>query len=241
MRRAILLLAALTAGASGCSSNHCPNGGTLTVYWQPPQGGFTANGALLGCDQAGVATVDVYIDNQFSGTFSCHGPSADGITLIGFDNQVVAVEIDGYDASRNLLYQGVVTNQPTTFCADTFVDVTAPALTGNLTVQYGFTDSFTCSGGTYIWYTLLDATRNQVIDEVGPSSINPQAIPCGSTISLLDVPFGNYTVTRIQEVQLSGSTYSTAHATCSPQSFGHFVTADVSPTVQVPPSPGTCF
>ena len=243
MRRAILLLAALAAGTSGCSSDNCPNGGTLTVYWQPQRGGFTtAAGQLLGCDAAGVSDLDVSINGQvIASHVPCHGPNADGVQLFGFGDEVVTVQIDAYDASNRHLYQVIIPSQSTVLCADTVVDATLPALTGDLTVGYQFTDSFSCTANTFIWYTLLDVTRNQVVDEVGPSSANPQAIPCGSVITLSALPFGAYTVTRIQEVQFTPpNNYVTFHATCSAQSFDH-VTAGETQTVLVPASGGTCF
>lgn len=241
MRRAILLLAALAAGASGCSSNsRCDVGGTLTLYWQPPQGGFTtATGQLLGCDAAGVATVDVTVNGTSAGTFNCHGPSADGIQLTGFGDETVSIQLDAFDASNRHLYQEV-TRASTALCADTLVDANLTALAGDLTVGYQFTDSFSCTANTFIWYTLLDVAQNQVVDEVGPSSTNPQAIPCGSAITLSALPFGRYTVTRIQEVQLVSNTYQTFHATCSPQTFDHLAAGETQ-TVLVPPSYGTCF
>ncbi|GEJ55618.1 hypothetical protein AMYX_03590 [Anaeromyxobacter diazotrophicus] len=245
MKRAILLFAALSAGVGGCYSRPLPETcgvpGTLTLYWQNPQGGFQANGQLFGCDSGGVASVQVSVNGAVQGVFPCHGPAADGIQLTGYGDERVSVQLDAYDASSHHLYQQVQTVN-TTACADTLVDARLPALAGDLTVGYQFTDSPTCAANTYIWYTLLDATRNEVIDEVGPASLNPKAIPCSSVIALQAVPFGHYTVTRIQEIQYtSATTYVSLHDTCSPQSFDHLLPGETQ-TVLVPPTAGgTCF
>ena len=136
MRRAILLLATFGLALSGCRSR-CDNGGTLTLFWQNPQGGFTdASGQLLSCDQAGVSTVDVSVNGTLAGHFPCHGPSSDGITLTGFfDNETVSVQLDAFDASNNLLYQDVRSTS-TASCGNATLDVTLAAVQAPFRISY---------------------------------------------------------------------------------------------------------
>jgi hypothetical protein len=211
MRRAILLLAAVVAGASGCS-NECNYGGTLTIYWQPPQGGFvTSSGDLLGCDDAGVSTVDVTINGSLVDTFNCHASqNADGIQLTGFGDETVNVQLDAYSSSNEHLYQAV-TSTTTTYCASRVLDVKLSSLKAEMNVAYSFTSG---SGGcvtpstnaystTFIWYRLVDS--NGTLVSAANSSQNATAIPCSAnrTFTVQDLPLNKYyAVNGIEEVEL---------------------------------------
>ena len=200
MRRAILLLAALAAGTSGCSSDNCPNGGTLTVYWQPPQGGFTtATGQLLGCDAAGVSTVAVSINGGAASSFSCHGPNADGVQITGFGDEAVNVQVDAYDASNRHLFQDV-TSTTTAFCANTVLDANLAALTGDMTAYTTFGPYTTCAqaGVASIYYSLYDANG---------AVYSSATIPCtdpspGFVIPSVD--FGQYRFRFVQGLDSHG-------------------------------------
>lgn len=201
MRRAILLLAALTAGASGCSSNNCPNGGTLTIYWQPPQGGFTsATGQLLACDQAGVSDLDISINGQLAVSHQpCHGPSADGVQLTGFTGETVSVQVDAYDVNNRHLFQDV-TSANTAFCQDALLDVNLAALTGDMTVYTTFGPYSTCAqaGVASIYYALYDATG-----AVYSSGTVPCTDPSPGFV-IPSVDFGQYRFRFVQGLDPAG-------------------------------------
>ena len=242
MRRAILLLATFGLALPGCYSRSRCDNGDVTLYWHFPSGS-----SELSCNQAGVLNVQVSIDGVVEGQFPCSSLSADGrttvqgITITNFFEEPHSFLIDALDGNDRAVWSSDSFSYTPTACTNNVLDRNLTAITGDLTVGYQFTDTSSCtSNNSFIWYELRDA-NNQVVDAVGPTSQDPQAIPCASTITLQALPYGQYTVTRIQEVQFpSPSTYVTSHATCSSQPFGHFQPGEVQ-TVFVPPSTGTCF
>jgi len=236
MRRAIPILAAVLLGSgAGCVTRHC-DFGTLTIYWT-----FTdAAGQPRGCADAGVSTVRVTIDGV-ADDWACQpfGDGVEGITYTDFTTSTHSVQVEGFDANSQLLYLYQASNVQTNGCGDAAIDANLTAIAGDLIIDYRFTDSAACPGNTYIWYELLDES-NQMVDVVDGTH-TPTAIPCGQMISLSQVSFGNYTVSRIQEVELlSGGAFRTYHATCDAQSVPHF-TAGETVTVSVPASNGNCF
>jgi hypothetical protein len=242
MRRAIpIFAAALLASGAGCTTRNCDYG-TLTIDWSFPD----VSGNDLGCAVAGVSYVTITIDGV---------PQTDenGDTLIGCSPQFIqyapfatatqSVLIEGLDANQQVLYSSGQLAVDTNGCGDVSVDVALSGLSGvpgDLTVSYQFTDSDFCTNAnTFIWYELLDE-NNQTVDLVDDTH-GPTDIACGQTIFLGGLPFGNYTVSRIQEVEfVGGGAFVTHHATCDAQAVPHF-TAGETVTVLVPPSNGNCF
>ena len=242
MRRVILLLATFGLAQSGCYSSARCVSGDVTLYWHFPSGSTE-----LSCSQAGVLNVQVSIDGVVQGQFPCLSLSSNGVdtvqgvTITNFLEQQHSFQIDAVNGNGTAIWSDAFSYTPTA-CTNNRLDRSLTALTGDLTVGYQFTDSFTCTANTFIWYELRDDSNNQVVDFVGRTSADPRAIPCGSIITLPALPFGLYTVTRIEEVLFNsgGNTYSTFHAPCSPQPIDHFQPGETL-TVSVPPSNGTCF
>ena len=241
MKRAILALTVATFfGAAGCHSRRCET--DVTFFWHFPNANGTAE---LACSQAGVVNVEIIEDGFSDGVFPCSladqaGNPVQGITLTDFAIRNYQFEIDGLDASGNIIYQDQFSFTPTA-CADNQVDRDLTPLTGNLAIDFQFTViGFACTNtNTFIWYELLDSS-SQVVDVVGPNN-TPLALPCSQGAILLNqLPFGPYTVSRIQEVEPSGGGFISYHATCTPQSFQHLVAGETV-TVTVPVSSGTCF
>jgi hypothetical protein len=240
MKRAILILATAFLGATGCHSRRCET--DITFFWHFPNANNTAE---LACSEAGVVNVEIIEDGFSDGVFACsladqNGNPVQGITLTNFAIRNYQFELDGRDASGNLIYQDQFSFTPAA-CADNQVDRSLTPLTGNLAIDFQFTDiGFTCSNpNTFIWYELLDH-NSQVVDIVGPNN-TPLALPCSQGPILLNqLPFGPYTVSRIQEVEPAGGGFISHHATCTPQSFEHLAAGETV-TVAVPVSSGTCF
>jgi hypothetical protein len=244
MKRAILLLVTAILGATGCNSRRCDT--AITFLWHFPNASGTGE---LACNQAGVVNVEIIEDGSSDGVFACtltdvNGNAVQGITLTNFAVRNYQFELDGLDASGNIIHRDQFSFTPTG-CVDNQLDRTLPAVTGNLAIDFRFQDiGFTCTNaGTFMWYELLDR-NNQVIDIVGPSN-SPTALPCTSgAIALNQLAFGPYTVSRIQEVEPFNGNFAngfiTHHATCTPQSFQHFVDGETV-TVVVPASNGNCF
>ncbi len=233
MKRAILLLTTALLG-TGCHSHSC-NNGTLTVFWTFS----SASGGSLDCTAAGVDTVDVAINGAPQGTFPCRGPNSDGITLLDFVSGTYDVQLDGFDSANHHIFQSTGNSVGVNGCQDNSVSIEAAPLTGDLTLTYEFTPTNQCTTPTsVVWYELVDASNNVV--DVVDATHTPNAVPCGTNPVLAGLPFGFYTVTRIQELDpANGGAIS--HATCSPQQFFHAVAGEQSPLIQVPESPNSCF
>ena len=246
MKRAILILATALLGAAGCHTRQCQT--DITFFWHFPD---PSGGAELSCSQAGVVNVEIVEDGFSDGSFACTladqtGAAVQGITLTNFAVRNYQFELRGLDASGNIVAQDTFSFTPND-CADNQLDRDLTALTGNVSIDFQFTDiGFTCTNSnTFMWYELLDR-NSQVVDVVGPNN-TPAALPCTSgPIVLNSLALGPYTVSRIQEVEPVGGdlTFSQGfivhHATCTPQSFQHLAANDTT-TVLVPASIGTCF
>jgi hypothetical protein len=241
MKRAILLLAAVFLGATGCHSRRCET--DITFFWHFPNANGTAD---LACSQAGVVNVEIIEDGFSDGRFACtlsdrNGNPVQGVTLTNFATRTHQFELDGLDASGNIIFQDQFSFTPTS-CADNQLDRSLTLVTGDLSIDFQFTDmGFTCfNAKTLIWYELLDR-NNQTVDIVGPNN-TPTALPCSNgAIALNQLGFGPYKVSRIQEVEfVTNGGFIVHHATCTPQPFQH-LTAGETVTVLVPPSSVTCF
>ncbi|SRR6266568_4506852 len=241
MRRAILLLCTFGLALSGCGSR-CDNGGTLTLFWQTPQGGFTtATGQLLSCDAAGVSTVDVSVNGTLAGHFPCHGPSSDGVTLTGFFNETVSVQLDAFDASHNLLYQDARTTS-TAACGNVVLDVTLAAVQAPFQISYALPGGIACPPSSFVWLSLFDVTGNVQFDLVDANH-SPTALPCGTVLTYDKALFGQYRLDFIQVVQQTfnpSTPFVALYQDCSPLIFAHQAANDVFivPTLLLPT--GTC-
>jgi hypothetical protein len=245
MRRAVLMLATFGLALTGCYSRHydqpaaCAPVGTLTVYWQVPQGGFVSPaGALQACDAAGVAYVDVSVNGVSTGKHPCHGPRADGIQLTGFTDETVKVQADAYDAQGNLLFQDV-RNVTTAYCYDTTVDVQLAAVAAPLLVSYALPVP-TCPANSFVWLSLVDVTGNVQYDLVDLNN-TPNDLPCGvqNPIVYPKALYGQYRLDFMQVVQWNGSSYESRYQYCAPTTFNHVAPNDqLSVTLQ--PTVGVC-
>lgn len=222
MNRALLLLP-MAALASGCYVAP-PCDPVANVYWT-----FTVPGlaGVMTCDQAGVNSVDVFVDGSLVDTVPCKGPAADGIQLVGFGRGPRLLQLDVYGGStrryqldRNIDLDG---------CNNSF-DVVANGIDGRLQFQYSFGDGANlCAGPSYIWFQVTSA--GAVYDAVDDAN-NPLSLACTNTSSARNVdvlnpsggttiPAGVYTRARFEEVVPSGATYTPQRANCATETFVH--------------------
>jgi hypothetical protein len=226
-RIACLLLAAAAALAAGCGSS-C-DVGDVTLYWT-----FTdPAGASHGCTVAGGVQVRIFVDGQPAEvpnqdpSYDCQPFNAgvDGITLLGFRDGDYAFQLEGYDASGNLLYLA----QPTVAvrgCGNQRVDVALSPEYDDLKVAYGFADGGNCTvpgsssafSTTFIWYHLLDA--NGKLASAADASSFSQALPCSDTnrtFTIPSLPFASgYRLAGMEEVEIDadGRTYVVYRYNC---------------------------
>jgi len=226
MNRALLLLP-LAAIVSGCYTAP-PCDPVANVYWA-----FTVPGlnGVQNCGQAGVDTVNVFVDGGFVDTVACSGPAAEGIQLVGFGNGRHRLQLDVYSggASGTLRYQldGDISFSG---CSSSY-DVVASGVPGRLQFQYSFLDGGNlCAGSSSLWFQLTSG--GTIYDFVDDTSANPLFLACtnstaGRFIEVLNpggttaIPAGVYTRTRFEEVSLQGGVYVPQRANCAQETIIH--------------------
>jgi len=248
MNRAILLptIAALAGGCVITSPDTVPpicNAPNLNLYWtpspSPPQGGFRVPGlpvpgwpAQLGCDQAGVGSVQLTLDGANvpcpistlgttycvdGSTWRCEFPVAGtiegGIQLpLNFAGDH-RVRLDGFDANGNQKYTTgpLIVTAPD--CSDTSVGIFPQGLPGTLEFDYAFDPTTTCAPGSNIGWTL--AARDPVSQVF--STVETAAVACGAPGAIFlaggaQLPAGVYTFPLVEEFVPGGATI---HARCT--------------------------
>ncbi len=227
MNRALLLLP-MAALASGCYVAP-PCDPVANVYWT-----FTVPGlnGLMSCAEAGVNSVDVFVDGALVDTVPCQGPAADGIQLVGFGNGTRLLQLDVYSGNtRRYQFDGNISFDG---CTSGF-DVVASGVAGDLDLTYLFQPAQDCLAGSYAWYQLRDSAGGNF--DVAPiSTLNA----CGvQPIGPLGLPAGVYTLSRFEVGVISGATWTPDYNACAPQSFIHAGPAALSTTLV--PATASCW
>jgi hypothetical protein len=196
MKRIALLLAAVGLG-SGCVVNTCDTG-TLTVDWRFQD--VTGRTNLL-CSDGGlsqkVIDVDIYVDGVAVATFvpcTDYGATIGNLSSGGHDVIVEGYDAGGFIVARDRFGVSVAA------CGDSFFAATPGE--ANIELLPTTCEAFT----TYLTYELVDVTRAPyVISAITPTSGTITTYTCGGGI-LFPVPWGNYNLTRIEEVNSTAST-----------------------------------
>ncbi|ABC80439.1 hypothetical protein [Anaeromyxobacter dehalogenans] len=241
MRRLALLLAASTLGA-GCTVStddggyYCVDADrTMTIEWPSF---LLANGAQADCRGAGVAYVDIYMNDQrvqgpVSGGWNC-GDGGATITYVPAGTHLVTVEGIAADGSTILLRdERSVTPYD---CGDTRVPV-QPA-EGTFDLAYSFTPTNVCTAGSYMFFSVYDAIAGTIAAQVDETSANPALYACGDPITFV-LPAGAFTLTRTEESVYSGGAWLPTAANCNATSFN--VTPAALSTVSVPLADSSAF
>lgn len=228
MNRALLLLP-MAALASGCYVAP-PCDPVANVYWT-----FTVPGlnGLMTCADAGVTSVDIFVDNALVETVPCQGPAADGIQLVGFDRGTHLLQLDVYDRNdvRRYQYDG---NINLSGCTSTF-DVVGSGVAGDLDLTYLFQPAQNCLTGSYAWYQLRDASGGNF--DVAPISTQNA---CGvQPIGPLALPAGVYTLSRFEVGVISGTGWTPDYNACGALTFLHAGPGSLSTTLV--PATASCW
>ncbi len=247
MKRAIVLLSSAAFLGVGCG-HHC-DFRDVALYWHFPN----PNGSgEVTCDQVGVAEIQITIDGTVADVVQCldaSGSPAIGDPLIDFLDTAYQFQIDALDANGTVLYSDAFSYTPVA-CGTNRYDSTLASQAGDMTIGYSFTDTATCttprSGAspfptTYIWFEVTGPDGSQVYSAADRTS-NATAIPCGAggaTIVLPSAPFGTYTLTAIEEVEiLANNVPIVYHYNCVPTSLPHFAPNDAFDVAMVPQQTG---
>jgi hypothetical protein len=219
MKRIALLLAA-AAGlgtGTGCTvSTASPcNTGTLTVDWSL----VAANGATnVACNSSqitsptgspvAVADLDVYVDGVPYATYvSCNNYSA---SMGGVPSGTHQVTVLGFDLQNHVLVRD---SYPVNVaaCSETFFTATP----GQATVE--FLPSSCEPTTTYLDYELRDVTGTPpayIFSSVYPADAKPFTCQSGTGVSLI-VPWGDYSLTGMDETNAGGSLFYARNCTAT--------------------------
>ncbi len=196
-RLALVLAAAAAALGTGCGST-CDNGTTL-VSWS---GGFDGPGGAVGlnCVAAGVATVDLWLDNQYVGNFPC-GDYGEAIPGVPTGGNILTVEgLSGGPGSTIVYRDELSYSQPG--CGNTALQAIPGA--GSAVLNYAFQSGPTCTSATsFIWFTLFDDVANAVDPatiDASSSLGEQQTWACGSASPTISLPNGQYGLQGIFEM-----------------------------------------
>jgi hypothetical protein len=225
MNRALLLLP-MAALASGCYVAP-PCDPEANVYW-----GFTVPGlgGAMSCSEAGVDTVNVFLDGAYLDTVPCSGPAADGIQIVGIGGGSHLLQLDVYSGGTSGIRRYAAdATIATSGCGSSF-DVIADGLDGRLQFQYAFADGGNlCAGASYLWFQVTSG--GTVYDAVDDGTANPLALACTNSAGARNVdvlnpaggttiPAGVYTRTRFEEVvPAAGGGYTPQRANCTTETF----------------------
>ncbi len=255
MNRTIALLATASLAAAGCTSRQC-DVPSVNVYWS-----FTdATGHALGCTGAGVASIRLFVDGTAADPstpdFACapYGNGVEGITLLDFQGgSTHSLQVEGYDANGALLYLDQRSFTVGNNCGSTDVYANLASQAADMTVSYAFRPAAGCTpvtaqsayDTTFIWYELVD--QNGQVYSTSNQASSPNAIPCsaGGAIQFQGAPFGQYNLTRIEEVELlADGRRIIYHYNCQPQTLNHLQAGDDFVVTMVQQAAGgvaTCF
>lgn len=227
MNRALLLLP-MAALASGCYVAP-PCDPVANVYWT-----FTVPGlnGLMSCAEAGVNSVDVFVDGALVDTVPCQGPAADGIQLVGFGPGTRLLQLDVYDGNtRRYQFDGNIAFDG---CTSGY-DVVASGVAGDMDLTYLFLPAQSCLPNSYAWFQLRDSAGGNfdvapisTLNACGPQVIGPVALPAGV-----------YTLSKLEVGVISGNSWTPDYNNCSPQTFLHAGPGSLSTTLV--PATASCW
>jgi hypothetical protein len=212
MKQASALLALVVTGSLSAGCGTCDPAETVIDWTFTDAAGQTTTS----CAAAGVATFRIFVNGHPQLDPRQDLPCADYATgaIIPAETNRDQIQIEAYDASGNLLYTSNDTVASRNGCGLTAYHANLQAQFGDLTLVYALQGGActtptaqSSSRNTYIWFELLDANGNvfSVVDRTHDQT----AIPCGAssnTIVIPSVPFGNYRLNGIQEVEIRADT-----------------------------------
>lgn len=238
MKRLALLLAAVSVLGTGCivhNDNNPPRSvpppcaRSLTLGWQFRD--YT-NFVTASCGTAGVAELDVYLNDGFVGTFPC-GPG--GVTIDGISSGTQQVTVEGIDlnnvtglgANRIAYRDEFAVN--TTACGDH--PVTTEPAEARVDLNYTVDGAPSCAGSCSVWFNILDTIAGN--GTVAANYGNYANVTYPNDV-ILFLPVGTYAVDFLQVV--TGSTPVAVKRACPPgATFEVFRPDSGAPATQVVP------
>lgn len=204
-RLALVLVLAAAVPATGC---HGECARSVTVDWPSFRlvGGDTSS-----CVDAGVRTIDVWVNDAYVATFDCNGPAGE----VGVARGANLVTVEARDASDVIRLRDEV-QVSGSGCGNLGVVDARPA-EGRVDVNYQLPAPGTCvaPGPSYMWVYVRDEIANEIAAD---SAAFPTQYQCGSAISFR-LAAGDYTLLRTQEMVPSGGGYATVGADCAHHPF----------------------
>ncbi len=222
MKRATIgVLAAALVGATGCGS-HCEN---MQLAWT-----FTdASGNPISCEQSGAAWILIFLDDQqlvdgYGNPLQLTCADGPVVPIVGVGPNPVKLQLDAYDANKNLLYQYIASNVTARQCGNNVLQVDLTAVQAAMTIAYSINNTGNaCPQGSYVWYSLFDVTDNQLFSAVDGTH-SPNSVPCGSELTFDGALYGTYRLDFIQIVaptQDPTQPWVSLFADCTAHAFTH--------------------
>jgi hypothetical protein len=224
MKRFVLLAAAALLG-SGCIVHNDNTGGscpppTITVQWNTFTGG---DNIARGCNAAGVASVDIFMDGANVSTWPC---TDGGAVITNVPSGTHQLTVEGIEPSGRIAYRDQF-NASAGACGDTLYN--AQPAEGWLDVNYAFPAGGSCAGNpSYLWFSITDDIAGAVVARVDENS-SPTQYVCGvyanppSSIPpnalFLPLPEGTYHLNWIEERLPQSGVYVLSGSNCSPTPF----------------------
>jgi len=199
MNRLLVALVAASLLGTGCVSSDTCDARTVSIGWPSF---LLANGSVVtSCAQAGISTIDVFMDNAGVGTFNC---TDGGVNVTGVLNDGDHIfDVEGFDSVSGSLALRDSFTVGNGNCAAQVVN--AQPSEGTFVLSYNFNPNLcTSATNSFIWFTIHDDIANETIAFDGSHA--PQTYTCGNGSTTTPVPIsfalasGNYTLQRTEEV-----------------------------------------
>jgi hypothetical protein len=236
MRKLALLAVVLMPLVSGCVAATC-DVPTVTIDWRLQD----LNGVQRSCSYLNVVYVDIYIGTAGGLRYICSDGGA-VIDVSRFAPGVYPTTVEGIGADgwpRNRYEFDVTVND----CRNqAYYPVLGEA---QLRIDYALPGGVCSANPSYLWFSLIDDATGIPIWWAN-QQLNATQYDCNNPLVneiLLDVPFGNYTLDWIQEINYSGpgGTAVALQQNCTNQPVAVTGIGITSLPVTLAPPVGLCY
>jgi hypothetical protein len=196
MKALALVLAAVLG--SGCVFVDDDCTGTVSLEWdfRLANGNVPAGTISQICAAAGVAFVDVYLNGQFAGGFSCLEA---GATIVDIPEGRYLFTVEGVDASELIRYRHEF--EVDSRCGDQLLAVRPAA--GFVDLNYSLPGGVCATSPTFMHYDIRDEITGRLVPTA--QSLTPTTCPQDIVPAL---PAGTYTLEWMEERSSSNLSFS---------------------------------